>query len=571
MKRIAIMILLGAFALAGCGRKSTDQAVSPAVSADPEPISVSSEVEEGVPGNYEYIGNRIQTSAEPIVLERGYFGMLEDDLDADGVDETIMLTADSDGENMNIDIEIYEPGEKGVELTDSIHREMKREDYMSQSGEWPVKYHVYLTDHIIQLKTQNVVQEDGGVMDVITSYQYDGSRLTEKDSVSFYLEKWRNENTRFIGAASYLGYVQGTTEFMQEMPTGYCMSLLDGSKTSSIETDRYTIAYPEVWNEYIETGDESGELSGGYEGTAFASNTLKDTFSEEYVEKPYRLFSIYTAPVEENFDGSGGRIRFWCGDSSELIFEDGGDWVACLMEAERNSGNTEELLRLHTIVEEAENILPVTCSYTGTENGQIQNPFFPDYSDGEEVPEDMESDSAGMDGSYSDWKEAYLSVLHSDETFLEPGYNISFALIYVDDDDIPELVVNTNVEAGGCQIYSFHDGNTALLQTSRLGFTYIEKGDLLCNSDGHMDYYYDMVFRLSDGAWEQIGDGAYGGQNEGVDEESGRYICSDYSWDGEDVTREEYMERLSGIYDFDKAVEPQEYYTGQEMEELLHE
>lgn len=87
------------------------------------------------------------------------------------------------------------------------------------------------------------------------------------------------------------------------------------------------------------------------------------------------------------------------------------------------------------------------------------------------------------------WEQAYLEYLDT----LQYGESCTFSLIYVDEDEIPELVINAGYEAGGCRILTWHEEILDMLQTNRLNFTYVEKENLLCNSDGNMGYYYDLV------------------------------------------------------------------------------
>ena len=87
------------------------------------------------------------------------------------------------------------------------------------------------------------------------------------------------------------------------------------------------------------------------------------------------------------------------------------------------------------------------------------------------------------------WRSAYSNYLEmmggKGEELL---YDVTFSLIYVDDDEIPELVCDSGVEAGGCQILTYHDGKIDILQTNRLYFDYLERDGLLCNSEGNMGY-----------------------------------------------------------------------------------
>jgi hypothetical protein len=173
---------------------------------------------------------------------------------------------------------------------------------------------------------------------------------------------------------------------------------------------------------------------------------------------------------------------------------------------------------------------------------------------------------------YNSWNEAYLAYL--DESMPEEISDMSFALIYVDDDDVPELVVDTGFEAGGCQILSYYDGTVRVLQTSRLYFTYIEKSGLLCNSEGHMGYYYDYVLKLDKGQWknELLGDYYELDENATEDmynEETGRFRTLHYTIDGEETDEETYMVRLREAYDLDKGKEPLSYLRIDDLKSFL--
>ncbi|WP_026656673.1 hypothetical protein [Butyrivibrio sp. AE3003] len=72
---------------------------------------------------------------------------------------------------------------------------------------------------------------------------------------------------------------------------------------------------------------------------------------------------------------------------------------------------------------------------------------------------------------FSSWQEGYKAYIETAPDF--PRYR----LIYVDDDDIPELAIEGYCEADGCLIVSFHHGEVNILHTLMLGFSYIEKKD----------------------------------------------------------------------------------------------
>ncbi len=168
------------------------------------------------------------------------------------------------------------------------------------------------------------------------------------------------------------------------------------------------------------------------------------------------------------------------------------------------------------------------------------------------------------------WGSAYIKYL--DENPPVDG-EYTYALIYVDEDDIPEMVINSQYEAGGCQIVTWHKGKLDVLQTSRLYFTYIEHENLLNNEDGHMGYYYDLVYTIRDGEWTMLFNGEYSGfaddDSDDYDEVSGRYICTDYLIDGKKTDRKGYMDALLSVYDLDRSQPPKSYLLIDDLRSYL--
>ena len=158
--------------------------------------------------------------------------------------------------------------------------------------------------------------------------------------------------------------------------------------------------------------------------------------------------------------------------------------------------------------------------------------------------------SGGIGGqTASGWRAAYLSYVRAD-TLGE-----RYALLYVNDDNVPELAVYTGAEAGGCQILTYVNGKVDLLQTHRLHFTYVERGNLLCNDDGHMGYYYDLVYRIGSRGWEEVASGAYSGDGD-WDSQDRRVGFDSYTWNNVEVTESTYNQLLSAAYPAAVASDP---------------
>ena len=180
------------------------------------------------------------------------------------------------------------------------------------------------------------------------------------------------------------------------------------------------------------------------------------------------------------------------------------------------------------------------------------------------------------DSCLEEWKQAYLNYLKKDN-YADAW---TYSLIYVDDDNIPEMVIDTGFEAGGCRFLTFHDHVLDVWQSDRLNVTYIERGNLICNSDGHMGYYYDNVYTIQDGKWVYVDGGIRGDGPDGVQfDENDDYIEFFYwtgeepwnreYWSGEEMTKEEYEARLNAIYPKEKSIYPQNDYILDEIKSVL--
>ena len=162
------------------------------------------------------------------------------------------------------------------------------------------------------------------------------------------------------------------------------------------------------------------------------------------------------------------------------------------------------------------------------------------------------------------WRDAYLNyiVQYADD-------QDAFSIIYVNNDSVPELVIDSGVEAEGCRILTYANGQVNVLNTRRRGFTYIQRENKLCNSDGVMDRYYDDVYEIRDGRWVCIARGEYYGYLSGWSEILQRYICQNYYWNGRKTTIEQYLIALSAVYDRQSALGVEEGYSYRAMQIFL--
>ena len=120
------------------------------------------------------------------------------------------------------------------------------------------------------------------------------------------------------------------------------------------------------------------------------------------------------------------------------------------------------------------------------------------------------------DSELEEWKQVYLDYLDT----MAGAQNCAYSLIYVDDDEIPELAIDYGFDGGyarvdgGCRaVLTFHDHVLDQWEPLRSRFTYIERGNRICNvsnSYGENEISHsDHVYMIQDGKWVSVDGGYY--------------------------------------------------------------
>lgn len=176
----------------------------------------------------------------------------------------------------------------------------------------------------------------------------------------------------------------------------------------------------------------------------------------------------------------------------------------------------------------------------------------------EDIPETKEEESVS-----EDWKTVYVDYIRG---IAQEKY-IGYKLIYVDDDNIPELYLLGDCSATGDAICTYNNGEITKTFLGNYQATYYERQNLLCESGGHMGYYHDRVYSMQNRSFVMRYDGEYCDIDSSqiqLDEE-GNPIYK-YTWNGEEVSEEEYQQRLNSVYDKDAAIRPFEnVFTADEV------
>ena len=168
---------------------------------------------------------------------------------------------------------------------------------------------------------------------------------------------------------------------------------------------------------------------------------------------------------------------------------------------------------------------------------------------------------------FETWQEAYIDFMNKPESiiWLNGDDWEEYSLIYVDDDDIPELYIYTGGMASGEFVISFYDGNLGVMNRGRIGLRYIEYGGRLYSGAGNMGFHPCNVYLLEKGEFSEIGTGWL---SENYDAEK-EYLDYDHFWEGSLMTEEEYEKCLNKLIDTSKCIEPAELHTQDEILEIL--
>ncbi|QFJ55402.1 hypothetical protein [Pseudobutyrivibrio xylanivorans] len=149
---------------------------------------------------------------------------------------------------------------------------------------------------------------------------------------------------------------------------------------------------------------------------------------------------------------------------------------------------------------------------------------------------------------FDSWQEAYKTII--DEL---GDSEVKYSLIYIDDDDIPELAYDNN--DAGRRIATYYDGYVNLLMAEKVSeLDYIEKGNSLLYMVRKESTYYDYVYAIKDGNWIEL----VAGERSPLDpwaedsfDEAGEPIISSWKLDGEEISsQKDYDELRDKYFDF---------------------
>ena len=179
-----------------------------------------------------------------------------------------------------------------------------------------------------------------------------------------------------------------------------------------------------------------------------------------------------------------------------------------------------------------------------------------------------------------DWKERYVSWMKSlmDESGSVGG---RFALLFIDEDDIPEIIWKTDIEAQGSLLVTYDGETLDELAVSRTGMTYLDSRNLVKDYSGEDQVMYDRIYSIRDGKWilqaegsveeKTAEDGASAGTGRTKPGSAVHKTVIIYTWQGQEVDGDTYDAKLSALFEPSETAVPTVFYDYSTMIGLLED
>ncbi len=182
----------------------------------------------------------------------------------------------------------------------------------------------------------------------------------------------------------------------------------------------------------------------------------------------------------------------------------------------------------------------------------------------------VNKNGAYVEGASAAWASAYRKYMK--KNYLKEAVNIyncdhlSFDLVYVDDDNTPELLVRSEEYGNRVDIISYYKGKLyTFLDLGFDGTVYLkDHTGLIYDISGRMGIYHKYISKLSKGKLDTLGVGL----KEANDDLGTSYT---YTWNNQEVTEEEYESLPEEIYKVRKGEDVAyfTYYSYSELDTLL--
>ena len=177
----------------------------------------------------------------------------------------------------------------------------------------------------------------------------------------------------------------------------------------------------------------------------------------------------------------------------------------------------------------------------------------------EDTKESSDTSAADIKKLTKAWKDAYSNYV-KEHGNLTDSFGNSFdiyTLIDINNDTIPELYGNLGSTANGDFVATYSKENGFVVQILwNYGFSYIPNKNLFHDAYGHMDHYEDRIYSIENGQIVLKHNGFYGSEEIYPQIDANGMPIYNYNWDGQNVSYEEYTQKLNAVYNTDESITP---------------
>ena len=156
------------------------------------------------------------------------------------------------------------------------------------------------------------------------------------------------------------------------------------------------------------------------------------------------------------------------------------------------------------------------------------------------------------DASEHEWKNLYIRYILKYLNKDSDNHYHSFTLAYINDDDIPELIIDPDVMAASSVVCTVYNEKVNSITVWSYGVSYIERKNSFIVDGGRMDDFYHELYKIEKGKFIVTAKGHYGFEGDNDMEHLEDFYS--YFWNGEEVSKKQYEKSLNQSFDFSHAI-----------------
>ena len=172
----------------------------------------------------------------------------------------------------------------------------------------------------------------------------------------------------------------------------------------------------------------------------------------------------------------------------------------------------------------------------------------------EEIPAtgEPETQEPPYTADEAEWKQAYYDFVTGNEDlqyiYQDERDQVNFYLVYMDDNDVPELYMDSLNGYIGDMVATYHGKVDYMMYIGPYGdCEYVERSGMFANSDGRMGYYTDTIYKIENGVISIADSGTW---TEDTNPDTPDELLHTYSWNGETVDESTYYTYKNQAYDY---------------------